>query len=187
MIVGYILITNDMHSDEVSRIQSVLFNCGCEDIASDHVDSVTCQRPSFRNLLSTLGNADTLIFANLGGLGQSALHILQSIDLLVEAEIHFSVISPRIDTNTVGGMAIVDAFLGLLEFDRNATKNRANNASKSASNYPRRGGRPASITDDAKMELVRMVNLGLSPREAGSQLGISRSHAYRIVRQLRNP
>lgn len=86
MIVGYILITNDMRSDEVSRIQSVLFDCGCEEITSDHVDSVTCQRPSFRNLLSTLGDADTLIFANLGGLGQSALHILQSIDLLVEAE-----------------------------------------------------------------------------------------------------
>lgn len=97
------------------------------------------------------------------------------------------VISPRIDTSTVGGMAIVDAFLGLLEFDRTATKNCANNASKSASNYPRRGGRPALITDDVKMELIRMVNLGLSPREAGSQLGISRSHAYRIVRQFRNP
>lgn len=185
MKIGYARVSTRSQGDSLDAQEAILRAEGCTKVFRDTISGARSSRPEFDKMLEQLRPGDVIYATRLDRLGRTALDTLKVIDDLAKRDVAVVLLRPEIDTRTKEGKLMAGVMSHLAEFERDLLIERTNEGLKAARARGHAGGRPRSINDKKRGQLVRMVDSGMNPREAGELLGISRAHAYRIVAEER--
>ncbi|MDO5683613.1 MAG: recombinase family protein [Propionibacteriaceae bacterium] len=181
MKIGYARVSTRSQGDSLDTQEAILREKGCERVYRDTISGARSSRPGFDQMLAALRPGDELFATRLDRLGRTALDTLHTIDRLNSEGVHVVVLKPEIDTRTKEGKLMAGIMAHLAEFERDLLVERTREGLAAARARGREGGRPPSISEKKRSALVKAVGDGESVAEAAKLLGISRSHAYRIL------
>lgn len=185
MKVGYARVSTRSQDDSLDTQEAILREQGCEKVFRDAVSGARSSRPGFDAMLAMLRPDDVVYATRLDRLGRTALDTLTAIAALGERGVSVVLLRPELDTRTKEGRLMVGIMAHLAEFERDLLVERTREGLAAARARGHNGGRPRSITDAQRTQLVRMVTEGMGVKEAAQVLKISRSSAYAIVREAR--
>jgi DNA invertase Pin-like site-specific DNA recombinase len=117
-------------------------------------------------------------------LARSLSDLLHVVGTLGRQGVDVRSITEAIDTTAAGGRLIFHVFGALAEFERDLIRERTHAGLVAAAARGRKGGRKrvvdAKILDRAR----RMIEKGLTVREAASRLRIGKSSLYEAIRRM---
>lgn len=187
MKIGYARVSTRAQGDSLGTQEEILRAEGCTKVFRDTISGARSSRPGFDKMLEQLRPGDVVYATRLDRLGRTALDTLKVIDDLSKRDVAVVLLRPELDTRTKEGKLMAGVMSHLAEFERDLLIERTREGLAAARARGHEGGRPPSISPKKRAELVRMVDQGgMNAREAGELLGISRSHAYRIVAEERS-
>ncbi|AQS87471.1 DNA-invertase [Neoasaia chiangmaiensis NBRC 101099] len=138
-------------------------------------------RPELRKLVRRLQAGDSLTVVKLDRLGRNALDVLTLIDLLKKRGISVRILNLGIDTSGAGGRLFLLLLAGFAEFERNIIRERVLSGLETAKAKGTRLGRKPALPDDAIAQARRLKAQGLSAREVGKLLHVSKMTAWRAM------
>ena len=185
MKIGYARVSTRAQGDSLDTQEETLREQGCERVFCDTISGAKSSRPGFDDMLKMLRPGDEVFATRLDRLGRTALDTLRTIDELAKRDIAVVLLKPELDTRTKEGKLMSGIMAHLAEFERDLLIERTREGLAAARARGHEGGRPRSISDKKRQQLVRMVGDGEPVPEAAQLLGISRSHAYRIIHEER--
>lgn len=181
MKIGYARVSTRSQGDSLDTQEATLRAKGCERVYRDTISGAKSSRPEFDQMLAALRPGDEVYATRLDRLGRTALDTLHTVDELNASGVHVILLKPELDTRTKEGKLMAGIMAHLAEFERDLLIERTREGLAAARARGREGGRPPSITEKKRQMLVKAVGAGESVAEAAKLLGISRSHAYRIL------
>lgn len=174
-VTGYARISAFETSKKALPIKQQLHAQGCEVVHIESQSSRTANKRSvLESILSDLQKDDTLVIPSLFRFARSIKDLLQLIQRIEETGAVLVVLDQNI--NTVNGFTLQEITQHLYEMDYllkeeyRYEKIRASGAA----------GRPARIDKD---HVIELRNEGLTYREIGQALGISRGYARNVCRE----
>lgn len=157
-----------------------------EDIITDVVSgSVPWKdRPNLRRLVRRMQHEDMLIVAKLDRLGRNAIDVLNLIDYLNKRQISVRILNLGIDTSGAGGKLFLHLLAGFAEFERNVIRERVIAGLDAARSRGKQLGRRKKLSDTDLLHAQRMNEQGMSAREIGDILNVSRMTAWRATKAI---
>lgn len=138
-------------------------------------------RPKLRNLIRKLQAGDTITVVKLDRLGRNAVDVLTLIDRLKIRGISVRILNLGIDTSGAGGKLFLLLLAGFAEFERNIIRERVISGLETARAKGVHIGRKKTLTDTDLATARRLKMQGLSAREVGDLLRVSRMTAWRAM------
>jgi len=183
-LIGYARVSTN--EQELDLQLDALKQYGCEEkyIFTDKISGAKSSRPGFDKCLDTLKSNDVLVVWRLDRLGRSMVHLVNTIESLLEREIGFkSLQDGAIDTTTASGELMFNIFSSLAQFERRLIQERTNAGLTAARARGRLGGRPKKSTYDPKVKMAKKMhqNNDMAIKDICGSLGISRATFYRYV------
>jgi DNA invertase Pin-like site-specific DNA recombinase len=151
----------------------------CERTFQDTASGAASSRPQLDACLDHLRAGDTLVVWRLDRLGRSLRHLIDVVAELERREVGFRSLSEGIDTTTAAGRMTFHVFGALAEFERDLIRERTMAGLKAARARGRRGGRPATMTDDKLAAALAMRDQKRPMHAIAVALGVSRATLYR--------
>lgn len=185
MNIGYARVSTRGQGDSLDTQEKILREQGCERVFRDTISGAKSSRPQFDDMLKMLREGDVVYATRLDRLGRTALDTLTTIAELGKRGVAVVLLRPEIDTRTKEGELMAEVMAHLAEFERDLLIERTREGLAAARARGHHGGRPRSITDAQRQQLVRMVIEGMGVKEAAQVIKISRSQAYAIVKEAR--
>ena len=137
-------------------------------------------RPGLDALLAYPRAGDTLAVVRLDRLGRSLSELLATVTMLKERRIALLSLEEKIDTSSAAGELVFHVFGAIAHFERRLIAERTKDGIAAARARGKRPGRqPVDL--DKVQAAIKLVEAGLSPTMAASQLGLGRSTVYREV------
>ena len=137
-------------------------------------------RPGLTELLAYARKGDTLAVVRLDRLGRSLTELLSVVEQLKTREVALLSLEEKIDTSSAAGELVFHVFGAVAHFERRLIAERTKDGIAAARARGKRPGRQPIDTDKVQAAL-KLVEAGLSPTKAASQLGLGRSTVYREV------
>lgn len=163
-------------SGQIDRLEQA----GAARVFEDVISGKTFERPGLTAFLGYARPGDTLAVTRLDRLGRSLKELLETVEELRNRGIGLISLEERIDTTSAAGELIFHVFGVIAHFERRLISERTKDGLAAAAKNGRRPGRPKA--DPEKVDAaLKLVEAGLSPRQAAKQIGIGRSTLYRIV------
>ena len=137
-------------------------------------------RPGLTELLAYARKSDTLAVVRLDRLGRSLAELLAVVEQLKGRGVALLSLEEKIDTSSAASELIFHVFGAIAHFERRLIAERTKDgiaAARARGKKP--GGQP--LDADKVQAALKLVEAGLSPTEAASQLGLGRSTVYREV------
>lgn len=157
-----------------------LAQAGAARVFEDVISGKTFERPGLAAFLDYARAGDTLAVTRLDRLGRSLKELLETVEELRSRGIGLISLEERIDTTSAAGELVFHVFGAIAHFERRLISERTKDGLAAAAKNGRRPGRPKA--DPEKVDAaLKLVEAGLSPRQAAKQIGIGRSTLYRIV------
>ena len=181
MRIGYARVSTRAQGDSLDTQETILREKGCEKVFRDTISGAKSSRKEFDEMLKILRPGDEVYATRLDRLGRTALDTLHTIERLNASGVHVILLKPELDTRTKEGKLMGGIMAHLAEFERDLLIERTREGLAAARARGREGGRPRSINAKKRAALIKHVRDGESVPEAAKLLGISRSHAYRIL------
>lgn len=182
MKIGYARVSTRSQGDSLDTQEETLREKGCEKVFRDTISGAKSSRPEFDKMLDQVRPGDVIMATRLDRLGRTALDTLRTIDELAKRDIAVVLLKPELDSRSKEGKLMVTIMSGLAEFERDLLIERTREGLAAARARGHEGGRPRSISAKKRQLLVKLVREEeMSVEDAGSELGISRAHAYRIL------
>jgi DNA invertase Pin-like site-specific DNA recombinase len=135
-------------------------------------------RPGLTELLAFARKGDTLAVVRLDRLGRSLTELISIVEQLKARGISLLSLEEKIDTSSAAGELIFHVFGAIAHFERRLIAERTKDGIAAARAKGKRPGRQP-LTADKVQAALKLVEAGLSPKEAASQLGLGRSTVYR--------
>ncbi|MBS1104292.1 recombinase family protein [Gluconobacter sp. Dm-62] len=159
-----------------------------EGIAPEHIISETISgatswqfRPELRKLCRKMQTDDTLTVVKLDRLGRNALDVLGFIDNQKKKGISIRILNLGIDTSGAGGKLFLLLLAGFAEFERNIIRERIMSGLETARLKGTKLGRKPTLSEQ-DIALAKSYKLrGLSSREVGQIMNISKMTAWRAM------
>jgi DNA invertase Pin-like site-specific DNA recombinase len=147
----------------------------CKRIYQETASARTMDRPELEKCLERLEAGDTLIVWRLDRLARSLRDLLEIIDRLQKADVHFRSLTEEFDTTGAAGRLIFHVFAALTQFERELISERTK--------LGRLGGRKRKLSP----QQVRQVKILWASRQQtkgdiAEQFRVSVSTIDRIVR-----
>lgn len=143
-------------------------------------------RPMLRALVEQLQAGDQLIVAALDRLGRRTSEVLNLIEDLERRKVVLISVREGVDYSTPVGRLVTQILISVSEMERALIAERTKAGLAAAKAQGRRGGRPASITEDQRQRILLLSGEGLSVREIARRCGIAPSSAARIRKEKLN-
>ncbi len=180
--IGYARVSTFAQNEALQA--DALAAAGCTKVFRDHTSGARVDRPGLRLALDYVREGDVLVVWKLDRLGRSLSDLLHVVGTLGRQGVDVRSITEAIDTTTAGGRLIFHVFGALAEFERDLIRERTHAGLVAAAARGRKGGRKrvvdAKILDRAR----RMIEKGLTVREAASRLRIGKSSLYEAIRRM---
>ena len=181
-LIGYARVsTQDQKLDlQIEALRAA----GCEKIFTDVASGAKAQRPGLAEALAYLRQGDTLIVWKIDRLGRSVSHLIRTVDQLRERGIAFRSLSDAaIDTTTTSGKLVFNLFAVLADFERELIRDRTRAGLAVAKARGRSAGRRPVITPAKLTRAQKLMNTGLTAREAAAAIGVGKTALYNALRQ----
>ena len=177
MLIGYARVST---SDQNLDLQiDALRKAGCDKIYCDKISGATTDRPQLKEALECCGNGDTLVVWKLDRLGRSLKHLVNTVSELGDREVGFKTCCDGIDTTTSSGRLVFHIFAALAEFERALIKERTIAGLEAARARGKVGGRPRLMGTAKVQALSKLLESGLTQKEAARILGVSLTTVWR--------
>ena len=176
MNIGYMRVSTA--DQDLSLQRDALTAAGCEKIYEDVISGAATERPGLKDALDYVREGDVLVVWKLDRLGRSLSHLVDVVGQLEARKVGFRSLTETIDTTTAQGRLIFHLFSALGQFERDLIRERTKAGLKAAAARGRKGGRHKVVTGDKLEKAQRLIDQGLSPREAAARLKIGKSSLY---------
>lgn len=156
-VIGYARVSTDEQNDFQT---AALKRYGVDRVYSDIGVSgkiAPFERVGFKQAKSALKAGDTFVVWKLDRLGRTLKSIIETVDALKNADIHFISLTENIDTSSATGRAFWQ-FIGLMaELERGLISERTIEGMKAAAKRGVHIGRPRKMTDAMIIEAHRTI------------------------------
>ena len=157
-----------------------LEHAGAIRVFTDVRSGKSMDRPGLTELLAYARKSDTLAVVRLDRLGRSLAELLSVVEQLKGRGVALLSLEEKIDTSSAAGELIFHVFGAIAHFERRLIAERTKDGIAAAKAKGKRPGRQPLDVDRVQAAL-KLVEAGLSPTKAASQLGLGRSTVYREV------
>jgi DNA invertase Pin-like site-specific DNA recombinase len=174
--IGYARVSTADQDLEIQ--QAALKAAGCEIIRAEKVSGTSLAgRDELTSILQFIRAGDTLVVTRIDRLARSVRDLQNIVHELRQKGANLSATEQPIDTSSPAGKAFLDMLSVFAEFETALRRERQMEGIKKAKAEGKYAGRPKSI-DRAKVR--QMLDAGDGPTKIAAELGIHRSHVYRI-------
>lgn len=180
MMIGYARVSTD---DQDLRLQrAALKEAGCMRTFEEKISGARRDRPELASMIGHLRADDTVVVTRLDRLARSTRDLLDIAETLKEAGAGLrSLAEPWADTTSPAGRMVLTVFAGIGEFERALIHQRTSSGRVAAKARGVRFGRPPRLTPDQVALGKRLVNEGMSVREAAKLLECHHATLYRAM------
>ena len=184
-LLGYARVSTGHQSLDAQR--DALTDAGVDParVYSDKLTGTSTkeQRPGLAALLDYARPGDTIVVVGIDRLGRNAAEVMTTIRDLGQRGIVLRSLRESIDTSNATGRMIAGVLASLAELELELQRERraAARAARKARDLPM--GRPPKLTAKQTALAHRMRAAGEPVPEIATTLGVSRTTAYRVLRQ----
>ena len=140
------------------------------------------QRPGFAKLLDRLETGDVLVVSRLDRLGRSAMDVRTTVERLAELGVSVHCLAlGGVDLTSAAGKMTMQVLGAVAEFERDLLIERTNAGIHRARKEGKRFGRPASLSEDQKLEAAARVRAGTPVSQVARDLRVSRQTVMRAA------
>jgi DNA invertase Pin-like site-specific DNA recombinase len=134
-----------------------LLAAGCDPsmIFVDKMTGRTSDRPGLQQALRAARSGDQIVVTKLDRLGRSRKDIYRIFDDLEERGIDLVILSPSIDTSTIGGQIVFAVMAALAQGEANLIRERTLEGLAAARRRGRVGGRKPKLTEQKLRDALR--------------------------------
>ena len=184
MLVGYARVSTEQQGTEAQLPE--LKKAGCRRIYQETVSGGALDRPELVKCLDRLDKGDTLVVWRLDRLGRSIRDLLQIIDRLEKAGVHFISLKEKFDTSTAAGRLVFHFFAALTQFEKELIRERTIAGLSSARARGRLGGRKRLLSPQ-QMRVVKTMwdSHDHTRRDIATHFGVSVPTIDRVLRDSR--
>ncbi len=181
MRIGYARVSTGDQSLDLQI--DALKRAGCEHIFTDHgVSGISNDRPGLSQALQVLKEGDVLTVWRMDRMARSVQDLSSHLAMFNRRGIGLhSLCEYGIDTTTPMGRLTFHIIAAVAEFERAIIIERTRAGMLAAKERGAPIGRPRSLDPDARLEALRLIELGMSVPGAAQHLGVSKSTIYRAV------
>jgi DNA invertase Pin-like site-specific DNA recombinase len=177
-VLGYARVSTG--DQDVAGQTMRLEEAGAIKVFTDVRSGKSMDRPGLTELLAYARKGDTLAVVRLDRLGRSLAELISIVEQLKARGVALLSLEEKIDTSSAAGELIFHVFGAIAHFERRLIAERTKDGIAAARARGKRPGRQPLDVDKVQAAL-RLVEAGLSPTKAASQLGLGRSTVYREV------
>jgi DNA invertase Pin-like site-specific DNA recombinase len=177
-VLGYARVSTG--DQDVAGQTMRLEQAGAIRVFTDVKSGKSMDRPGLIELLAYARKGDTLAIVRLDRLGRSLAELLSVVEELKSRHIALLSLEEKIDTSSAAGELIFHVFGAIAHFERRLIAERTKDGIAAARARGKLPGRQP-VNADKIQAALKLVEAGLSPTKAASQLGLGRSTVYREV------
>ncbi|WP_321503304.1 recombinase family protein [Breoghania sp.] len=181
MIVGYARVSSigQDHAGQIERLKVA----GAEKVYQEKQSGLDRDRPQLAEALRFVREGDVLIVTKLDRLARSAADLHRIVEDLASRDVGFRVLDdPSLDTTTRTGKLVFGILASIAEFETAIRRERQMEGIARAKAEGRTGGRPASVTDEHREEIVRLRREGTSIRAIATTVGFSTATVQKVLK-----
>ena len=177
-VLGYARVSTG--DQDVAGQTMRLEEAGAIKVFTDVRSGKSMDRPGLTELLAYARKGDTLAVVRLDRLGRSLAELISIVEQLKARGVALLSLEEKIDTSSAAGELIFHVFGAIAYFERRLIAERTKDGIAAARVRGKRPGRQP-VDSDKVQAALKLVEAGLSPTKAASQLGLGRSTVYREV------
>ncbi|MBS4071829.1 MAG: recombinase family protein [Algoriphagus sp.] len=177
-VLGYARVSTG--DQDVAGQTIRLEQAGAIRVFTDVKSGKSMDRPGLAELLAFSRKGDTLAVVRLDRLGRSLTELLSIVERLKERGVALLSLEEKIDTSSAAGELVFHVFGAIAHFERRLIAERTKDGIAAARAKGKVPGRQPLDADKVQAAL-KLVEAGMSPTKAASQLGLGRSTVYREV------
>lgn len=169
---------------QVRQLQEFAERRGWESVIFEEIGSgVDAQRPVLKKLVEDVRRLrfGAVLVWRLDRLGRSLKELIELVELFGVLGVQFVSLEDGIDTSTSTGKLVFHIIGAVAEFEREFIRERVRAGLAHAKERGTRLGRPPVAVD--KDEILRLREQGLSLRQIGEELGISKSKVGMVLKE----
>lgn len=177
-VLGYARVSTG--DQDVAGQTIRLEQAGAIRVFTDVKSGKSMDRLGLAELLAFSRKGDTLAVVRLDRLGRSLTELLSIVERLKERGVALLSLEEKIDTSSAAGELVFHVFGAIAHFERRLIAERTKDGIAAARAKGKVPGRQPLDADKVQAAL-KLVEAGMSPTKAASQLGLGRSTVYREV------
>ncbi|OYX29589.1 MAG: invertase [Caulobacterales bacterium 32-69-10] len=177
-VLGYARVSTG--DQDVAGQTIRLEQAGAIRVFTDVKSGKSMDRLGLAELLAFSRKGDTLAVVRLDRLGRSLTELLSIVERLKERGVALLSLEEKIDTSSAAGELVFHVFGAIAHFERRLIAERTKDGIAAARAKGKIPGRQPLDADKVQAAL-KLVEAGMSPTKAASQLGLGRSTVYREV------
>ena len=175
-VLGYARVSTG--DQDVAGQPMRLEQAGAIRVFTDVKSGKSMDRPGLAELLAFSRKGDTLAVVRLDRLGRSLTELLAIVEQLKGGGVALLSLEEKINTSSAAGELVFHVFGAIAHFERRLIAERTKDGIAAARVRGKVPGRQPLDVDKVQAAL-KLVEAGLSPTKAASQLGLGRSTVYR--------
>jgi DNA invertase Pin-like site-specific DNA recombinase len=180
MLIGYARTSTLDQVAGFESQQTALKEARCEKVFAEQISSIA-HRDQLQDALDYIRDGDVLVVTKLDRLARSMPDLLNIIAKVERKGASLRILGMNLDTTTATGKLMLNVLGSVAEFERSMMLERQREGIAKAKAEGKYKGR--APTAQAKAEdVLRLVADGIGACQIASQLGISRSSVWRIMR-----
>lgn len=184
MLVGYARVST---IDQDTRMQRDAFKrAGVRRVFEEKASAVG-GRPVLRQCVAGLRPGDVLVVWKLDRLARSLRDLLELLDLLDQRGCSFRSLTEPIDTSSPLGELVVQILGAVAQFERRLIRERVVAGQVSAMAQGVRFGRPYSLDESQRAQVVKLHLRGVRKVDIARKFGVAPNVIYRAVAQGLDP
>ncbi|WP_425492757.1 recombinase family protein, partial [Methylorubrum zatmanii] len=177
-VLGYARVSTG--DQDVAGQARRLEQAGAIRVFTDVRSGKSMDRPGLIELLAYARRGDTLAVVRLDRLGRSLAELISVVEQLKGRGVALLSLEEKLDTSSAAGELIFHVFGAIAQFERRLIAERTKDGIAAARARGKVPGRQP-VDADRVQAALKLVQAGLSPTKAASQLGLGRSTVYREV------
>ena len=182
-LIGYARIST-MHQDLDMQINA-LEKAGCIKIFHEQASGAKEERKELRKCIEYLREGDCLVVWRLDRLARSLKQLLELMKHLEANNIEFKSLTEKIDTTSPEGKLYFHIFASMIQFERDAARDRSIAGLERARARGRVGGRPSKLNSTKKELLLDMyLSKKYTYAEIAQLFNICVNSVYKITRDM---
>lgn len=179
-VLGYARVSRT--DQNLERQLDALHEAGCDRIFQDHgVSGSQDSRPGLDEMLEYARPGDAIVVHALDRLGRNTRSLLALADTLRERQISLRILTLGVDTGTPAGLMVLSVMASLAALEKAILVERVHSGLEAARKRGRVGGRPPSLSEERKREVVRMKSSGRTVAEIARLMVTSERTVRRVL------